>query len=211
MKSGVLRFLLVRLLMASPFLFLAFSWIIGPLGLVFLALAGWVLAAPVAEGISEWCGLFHPGGSRRSYRPAYSVPEARLQEGRIEDAFALYQEIALSNPEDALPAFVGMIGIAAGRLRDAPRAARVFRWGLASLRRPGDRRALSREYRWAVRAMSEADRLMQDGERPRVLEGWEPHDIGDGSPGEAGPDAAGREWRHDGCREEADGTGGKQG
>ena len=141
----VLRLFGIRLLFAAPFLYLAFSGFLFPFGLLLLALAGWILAEPVALAVSSGFGIYHQGGSRKGPLPAYSLPESKLRKGLFDEAYQLYSEIALEHPQE-LNAYLGMIRVAQLHLEDPEKAREAFHWGLSVLTDSRSRRALAMEY-----------------------------------------------------------------
>jgi hypothetical protein len=142
----VLKLFGIRMLFAGPLLYLAFSGFLYPFGLFLLALAGWILAEPVALAVSSGFGIYHQGGSRKGPLPAYSLPESKLKKGLYDDAYQLYNEIALEHPQE-LNAYIGMIRVAQLHLDDPQKAHEAFHWGLSILTDPRSRQALAMEYR----------------------------------------------------------------
>ena len=142
----ILGSLLVRLLIASPF------FAIGLTGAAFIAspfftLTGAIIIAfPLARLFAEPLGsLFFPNKHYDRPQPIYSIPLARKQEGRYEEALAGFLQIAYAWPEQ-VQAWIEMVDVAITGLNDGPRAEKIFQQGMAALRDDAARQRLAEMY-----------------------------------------------------------------
>lgn len=140
------RRLLVRVLIALPF------FIIGIGGLAFIAspffvLAGaLIVAQPIAQLWAQPLGnLFFPNSHYDRPQPVYSIPLARKQEGRYEEALEGFLKIALGWPGQT-QAWIEMIDVAITGLNDGARAESIFRQGMAALQDEAARQRLAEMY-----------------------------------------------------------------
>ena len=142
----ILRNLLLRLLLASPFFYVGLTgaaFVASP----FFTLAGAIIIAfPLARLCAEPLGsLFFPNKHFDRPQPIYSIPLARKQEGRYEEALAGFLQIAQGWP-DQVQAWIEMIDIAINCLHDGARAESIFQQGMAALQDDAARQRLAEMY-----------------------------------------------------------------
>ena len=137
---------LVRLLLASPFFY------VGLTGSAFIASPFFVLAGAliVAKPLTQLCAeplgsLFFPNKHFDRPQPIYSIPLARKQEGRYEEALTGFLEIAHGWP-DQVQAWIEMIDVAINCLRDGARAETIFQQGMITLQNDDARQRLAEMY-----------------------------------------------------------------
>jgi hypothetical protein len=138
--------LLWRFLIALPF------FVIGIGGLAFIAspfftltgalIVGWPLAQLFAEPLGA---LFFPNKHYDQPQPIYSIPLARKQEGRYEEALTGFLEIAHGWPDQS-QAWVEMLDVAITGLNDRARAEKIFQQGMAELKDEVARQYLAEMY-----------------------------------------------------------------
>ncbi|MCG3146620.1 MAG: hypothetical protein PCFJNLEI_00053 [Verrucomicrobiae bacterium] len=98
--------------------------LVGLLGLlvVLAVVAFLVFGLPAMRGMGNKAGgLFFPGDDGRPAQPEYSLAEARLQEGRYDEAIAEYRKIGRQYPQDVY-VHVKIAEIAVTHLDDIPTA-----------------------------------------------------------------------------------------
>jgi len=142
----ILGELLVRLLIALPFFFIGiggYAFIASP----FFTLAGAIIIAfPLARLLAEPLGtLFFPNKHYDRPQPVYSIPLARKQEGRYEEALTGFLEIAYGWPEQ-VQAWIEMIDVAITGLNDGARAEQLYQQGMAALQDEVARQRLAEMY-----------------------------------------------------------------
>jgi hypothetical protein len=131
-----LRRLLVRALVALPFYGAGF-WLMSGLGIAFyggalMVIGACIIAFPAAELLGRpLMSLYYPTESGPS-SPNYSIPAARVKQGRYEEAMQEYAAIVRQYPTEVL-AYTAMIEIAFKHLHNRDRANAVYRQGMEAL------------------------------------------------------------------------------
>lgn len=138
--------LLVRFLIALPFMIIGGGWLASFLSPFFMLLAAIIVAGPLAELLAEPAGdLLFPSNNQGSPQPIYGIPLARKQEGRYEEALHGFLDIALGWPEQT-QAWIEMIDLAVTCLNDGEGAEQLYQQGLAMLQQEESRRQLTGMY-----------------------------------------------------------------
>ena len=116
------------------------------LGFFFILLSVCVLAFGIAGVLSApFSDLIFPVTRSKRVPPAYSVPQARVKEGRYEEAIALYEDITEDYPNE-VKSYIEMISICFDRLKDPDRAERIYRKGRGGLKEESDLNYLENMY-----------------------------------------------------------------
>jgi len=139
--------LLVRLLIALPFIIIGCGWLASFLSPFFLLAAAILLAGPVSELCSEKISeaLMFSGGQSTEPKPIYSIPLARKQEGRYEEALNGFLDIAQGWPEQT-QAWIEMLDLAVSCLNDGEGAEQIYQRGMTSLQKEESRQQLTGMY-----------------------------------------------------------------
>jgi hypothetical protein len=139
--------LLVRFLIALPLIIIGCGWLAAFLSPFFMLAAAILLAGPLAELCSEKIGeaLLFSGGHSTEPKPIYSIPLARRQEGRYEEALTGLLDIAYGWPEQT-QAWIEMLDLAVNCLNDGEGAEQIYQRGLATLQKEESRRQLTGMY-----------------------------------------------------------------
>lgn len=131
-----------RFLIALPFFALGASAVFGfySFGLIFIGAV--IVAKPLARLVAEPFGaIFFPNEHFDKPQPIFSIPEARRQEGKYEEAIEGFRSIVEEDPQE-LRGYVSMIDVAVVNLKDEARANDMLEWGLSRLSRREDRERL---------------------------------------------------------------------
>ena len=116
-------------------------------GLLMLMAGVAILTPPLTQLFVEPLDLlFSPGRRFTKPQPIYSIPEAKVKQGRHEEAWSLYEEIIEKHPERLKP-YVKMIDIAIVHLKDWERATAIYQRGMAALPKQKDRETLTKLYK----------------------------------------------------------------
>ena len=118
----------------------------GLLGVALLLTGAVLLALPLARVFAEPFGaIFWQSERFDRPQPMYSIPEARRQEGRFEEALEGFQAIADEHPDEVRP-WSAMLEIAVVQLDDKDRATAIFQRGMEALAKETAKEHLAREY-----------------------------------------------------------------
>ena len=101
-------------------------------GFVLFLLFGWPLLHQIGGSAGS---LFWPGDDRFRVLPEYSIPEARVKEGRYTEAIAEYRRAMAEHPADVYP-HVRISEIALEKLGDAALAEAELQAALARAEKP---------------------------------------------------------------------------
>lgn len=116
------------------------------IGMALMLLGAVILGWPIARLLAEsWGSIYYSSGRFDRPQPIYSIPAANAKKGLFEEAIAGYERIAEEYPSEVKP-YIEMIEIAVVHLRNADRATRIYRTGLATLTEAKDRNVLSEMY-----------------------------------------------------------------
>lgn len=143
-----LRRLLWRLLIAASFFGGGF-WMLcrsNPFyGAALIIIGAMIVAFPAAELLARpIMGFYYPTESGPP-PPNFSIPEARVKQGRYEDAMQEYAAIAAKYPT-AMLAYAGMIEVAFKHLHDQARADAAYRQGMTAITDREQQASLHRLY-----------------------------------------------------------------
>ena len=157
--SGTWKRLLFRLAVAAPLLAggvwvmvgagggLAGAYATCLFGAAFVILGALVLANPLAELTANLTmkgasALLFPDRYFPRPQPNYSIPESRVKAGHYTEAMALYETLAAEHP-DEVRVYVEMMDLAVNHLHDGNGAKAIFQRGLAAVKGPAARGALT--------------------------------------------------------------------
>lgn len=144
--KSILGKLPVRLLIASPFFIIGIGGLASVLSPFFTLAGALIIAGPLARLFAAPVGgLFFPNKHYDRPQPVYSIPLARKQEGRYEEALAGFLQIAYEWP-DQVQAWIEMIDVAVTGLNDGARAEKIFQQGMLALRDDAARQRLAEMY-----------------------------------------------------------------
>jgi len=143
--------LLIRLLLALLFLWITYRilrtnfWFFG-LMLLLAAIAA-ILVGPLTALITKPIGsIFSTGSKSRRINLMFSLPEARIMEGRYEDALDLLKQMIPRDPQ-RLEVYMRIMSLALKHLGQPEVAREIFHTGMKELKDLGKRRILATEYR----------------------------------------------------------------
>jgi tetratricopeptide (TPR) repeat protein len=139
----------LRLLGTAPLWGLGFYWLFS-LGTVFygaalLIIAGMIVAFPLAELFARPLTAFYFPTEGAKPTGNCSIPEARVKQGRYEEAMQEYEKITTAHPQE-VRAHIGMVEIAFRYLHDADRAGRLYARAMNVLQKHAAQAALHQAY-----------------------------------------------------------------
>ena len=138
------------LLVTLPFFGGGFYLMFRGVGLAFygaacIIIGACIVAKPVAELFARpLMSLYYPTESAPP-GPNYSIPQARVQQGRYEEALQEYLAIVQQYPNEVL-AYTAMIEIAFKHLHNSDRANSIYCQGMAALKDRNKQATLHRLY-----------------------------------------------------------------
>ena len=151
-KEYALRLLLKRFLISIPFLLLSLRLFIplsfskaffAPLPLVIVA---FLLTEPLSLLISNPVrSLFNPGSMNREIHLNFSIPEARIMQGRFEEALVLLKELIPRDPQ-RLEVYMRIMNLAVSKMKQPEIARTAFQEGLKNMKDLRKRKILAAEY-----------------------------------------------------------------
>ncbi|MCK5115828.1 MAG: hypothetical protein KAR44_04460 [Candidatus Aegiribacteria sp.] len=148
-----LRLLFKRFLISIPFLLLSLRLFIplsfskaffAPLPLVIIAFLLWEpLALLVSNPVRS---IFNPQSHSREIRLNFSIPEARIMQGKYEEALDLMQIMICRDPQ-RLEIYLRIMNLAVNRMEQPEIAKDTFHTGIKNLKDLRKRKILADEYR----------------------------------------------------------------
>jgi len=151
-KSDALKLLLKRFLLSLPLLAISTVMFMRgkPLSLIAvfpLVPVAYILGPPLAALVVDPVGsIFFPESSTQEINLMFSMPEARIMEGRYEEALELLKEMIPRDPQ-RLDVYMQIMSLAVNRMKQPDIAKEAFHVGIGKLKSLRKRRILAREYR----------------------------------------------------------------
>ncbi len=151
-KSDALKLLLKRFLISLPLLVISTVMFMRgkPLSLIAvfpLVPVAYLLGPPLTALVVDPAGsIFFPESGTREINLMFSMPEARIMEGKYEEALELLKEMIPRDPQ-RLEIYMRIMGLAVNRMKQPDVARETFHAGVKNLNDLRKRRVLAREYR----------------------------------------------------------------
>ena len=151
-KSDALKLLLKRSLISLPFFVISLimfkkGFPVSLFAVFPLALSACFLGEPLSALVADPLGsIFFPKSSNTEINLMFSMPEARIMEGRYEEALELLKKMI---PKDTqrLEIYMRIMNLAVNRLQQPETARDAFHIGMKNLKNLRKRKVLAHEYR----------------------------------------------------------------
>lgn len=162
-----LRLLFKRFLISIPFF--AVSVIMFNCGIpislfaVFLLIPpGIIMAEPLSLLVSNpFRSIFNPQSHSREIHLNFSIPEARIMQGRYEDALVLLKELIPRDPQ-RLEVYLRIMNLAVSKMKQPEIAKDTFHTGITNLKDLKKRKILADEYKWLMTLCKDSNDIEQD-------------------------------------------------
>lgn len=161
-----LRLLLKRFLISLPFFVLSVILFL-PLSMKSLLAAFTLippaifLTEPLSLLISEPVGsIFNPKTVLQEINLGFSIPEARIMEGRYEDALDLLKKMIPRDPQ-RLDVYMRIMNLAVNHMKQPEIARDAFHSGIKNMKNLRKRKILASEYRGLMALCSDIDDIDQ--------------------------------------------------
>ena len=163
-----LRLLFKRFLISIPFfaisviLFVPLSipksfWAVLP-----LTIPAFLLTEPLSLLISNPVrSIFNPGSVNREIHLSFSIPEARIMEGRYEEALDLLQIMICRDPQ-RLEVYMRIMNLAVNKMKQPETAKDAFHMGNKNMKDLRQRKILASEYRRLIALFRDTHGYEQD-------------------------------------------------
>ena len=116
------------------------------LGFLFMLLGAVTLARPIASRCADaFISLLLPTRRFNRKQPMYGIPESKRKNGFAQEAFDGFKKITEEYPQE-VKAYILLIDVAVVDLKNTALAESVYAQGLATLRKPEAKTALTRMY-----------------------------------------------------------------
>ena len=163
-----LRLLFKRFLISLPFFavsilfFVPLSFPKSVWGLIPLCIPAYLLTEPLSLLISNpFRSIFNPGSVSREIHLNFSIPEARIMQGKYEEALDLFSEMILRDPQ-RLEVYMRIMNLAATKMKQPEIAKDTFHTGITNLKDLKKRKILADEYRWLMTLCKDTLDIEQD-------------------------------------------------
>jgi len=167
-KGFALRLLLKRFLISIPF-FLLSLWLFIPLSFskaffapLPLVIIAFLLTEPLSLLISNPVrSIFNPQSLNKEIHLNFSIPEARIMQGKYEEAFELLWDMIPRDPE-RLEVYLRIMNLAVNKMKQPEIAKDTFHTGVINLKDLKKRKILADEYRWLMTLSKDTLDIEQD-------------------------------------------------
>ncbi|MCD4774832.1 MAG: tetratricopeptide repeat protein [Candidatus Aegiribacteria sp.] len=162
-KSDALKLLLKRFLIALPFFVVSLimfkkGYPVSLFAVFPLALSACFMGEPLSMLITNPLGaIFFPKSSNPEINLMFSMPEARIMEGRYEEALDLLKEMIPRDPQ-RLEVYMRIMNLAVNRMKQPETARDVFHIGMKNIKNLRNRKILAHEYRRLMLLFRESTR-----------------------------------------------------
>jgi len=163
-----LRLLFKRFLISLPFFavsilfFVPLSFPKSVWGLIPLTIPAFLLAEPLSLLVSNpFRSIFNPQSISREIHLNFSIPEARIMQGKYEEAFDLLSEMVPRDPQ-RLEVYLRIMNLAVKKMKQPEIAKDTFHTGITNLKDLKKRKILADEYRWLMSLAKDKHGIEQD-------------------------------------------------
>lgn len=123
---------------------------------------GVIMAEPLAMLFSNPVGsIFNPQSHSREIHLNFSIPEARIMQGKYEEALDLLRELVLRDPQ-RLEVYMRIMNLAVIKMKQPEIAKDTFHTGINNLKDLKKRKILADEYRWLMTLSKDTHDIEQE-------------------------------------------------
>ena len=159
-RGEAFRLLLTRLLIASPLIAVGFFLVsrLHGAGALFLILPVFLIGGPVAALVTDPVkGVHFSWKKGRGERLPFSLPEAMVMEGKLDEALDQYRGMLARDPQN-LEVYLRIVELTLLQMKKPDLARDFLHRGMKKLRKQSQRDSLAAEYRRLMTLFRENNR-----------------------------------------------------